>query len=86
MIKEINHLCRGTCSRSLTIKYDDQTLKVVDFSIVGGCNGNLKGIKNLIIGMNIKDVYQKLNGIKCGIKETSCPDQIAKAIEKEFNI
>lgn len=81
MIKEIDHICQGTCSRSLKISYDTETNKITDFSIVGGCNGNLKGIRQLIIGMNIKDVHDKLIGTKCGFKNTSCPDQIAKAIE-----
>ncbi len=85
MIKEIKHDCVGTCSRSLTIKYDDETNIITDFEIIGGCNGNLKGIKSLIIGMNLKDVYSKLKGIKCGFKNTSCPDQIATAIEPFIN-
>ena len=67
------------------IKYDDKTNIITDFEIIGGCNGNLKGIKSLIIGMNLKDVYSKLRGIKCGFKNTSCPDQIATAIEPFIN-
>ena len=81
MIKTINYNCVGTCSRSIELKYDDETNKIVDFTIVGGCNGNLKGIKALIIHRDINEVHDLLKGITCGIRSTSCPDQIAKAIE-----
>ena len=81
MIKTISYACKGTCSRSLELSYDDQTNKIVDFTIVGGCNGNLKGIKALIIGRDLKEAQDLLKGITCGMKPTSCPDQIAQAIE-----
>lgn len=80
MIKTISYTCNGTCSRSLELSYDDQTNKIVDFSIIGGCNGNLKGIRSLIINRDLKEVHDLLKGITCGMKQTSCPDQIAKAI------
>ena len=49
--------------------------------VIGGCNGNLKGISNLVKGMKVEEVIKRLKGIKCGYKETSCPDQISKALE-----
>ncbi len=85
MIKEINYNCVGVCAKNLNIKYDDETNKIVDFSIVGGCNGNLKGIKALIIGCDMKEIHDKLKGITCGPRPTSCPDQIACALETVLN-
>ena len=58
---------------------------IKNIKITNGCNGNLKGISNLLIGMNINEVIHKLKGIKCGYKNTSCPDQIALALEKIKN-
>ena len=55
--------------------------KIVDFEVVGGCNGNLKGLSALLKGMDINEVITRLNGIKCGFKNTSCPDQIAQALK-----
>ena len=72
---------RGVCSRHYTFDInDDNTIKSVE--IIGGCNGNLKGIKNLITGMNIDDVISKFEGINCNGKGTSCPDQISKALKQ----
>lgn len=82
MVKEHTHICQGTCSREIHIKYDDQTNKIVDVDIIGGCQGNLRGIKALIINEDIDCVHDKLKGIRCGAKFTSCPDQIALAIEE----
>lgn len=82
MFKTHNYKCQGTCSRELSITYDDESKKIVDFEIIGGCNGNLKGIKALIIGLGLKEVHEKFRGLQCGPRETSCPDQIARAIEE----
>ncbi len=77
---------RGTCSSQIKIELnDDKTIKNVEF--LGGCNGNLKGIGQLVSGMSIDEVIDRLEGITCGFKATSCPDQLAKAlkeIEKEL--
>lgn len=77
---------RGTCSSQIKIDInDDKTIENVEF--LGGCNGNLKGIGQLVKGMAIDEVIDRLDGIKCGFKQTSCPDQLAKAlkeIEEEF--
>ena len=69
----------GTCSSSLDFEIEDNTIQSVAFT--GGCNGNLQGISSLVRGMNIDDAISKLKGIKCGMKSTSCPDQLAKALE-----
>lgn len=71
---------KGTCSTSIDIEVENDTIKFVEF--FGGCNGNLKGIASLVTGMNIDDAISKLKGIRCGFKATSCPDQLAQALEK----
>lgn len=73
----------GVCSTQMIINVDNNIVK--DIKIMNGCNGNLKGISNLLIGMNIDEVIKKLKGITCGYKRTSCPDQIATALEKIKN-
>ncbi len=70
----------GTCSARIDFDVKDDIVTAVRFH--GGCNGNLKGIASLVEGMNISDVIDKLQGIKCGFKTTSCPDQLAKALIK----
>ena len=70
----------GVCSRSITIEVDDDIIKSVSF--FGGCNGNLKGISNLVTGMKMDDVIEKLESIKCGFKNTSCPAQLAEALKQ----
>ena len=69
----------GTCSRS--IEFDLEDGKISNVKFIGGCDGNLKGIGKLVDGMKLEEVIQRLNGIKCGYKSTSCPDQLAKACE-----
>ena len=69
----------GVCSRSIDIEIEDNIVKEVSF--LGGCNGNLKGIGELVNGMDIDDVIQKLQNIKCGFKNTSCPAQLANALK-----
>lgn len=82
MIKSTEYICKGTCSRSISISYETDTNKITDVTIVGGCNGNLKGIKALIINRDIDEVHDLLKGSTCGPRQTSCPDQIALAIEQ----
>ena len=69
----------GTCSSSIDFEIEDNTIQSVVFT--GGCNGNLQGTSSLVRGMNLDDAISKLKGIKCGMKSTSCPDQLAKALE-----
>lgn len=72
---------RGTCARQILLDInDDKTVNSVEF--VGGCNGNLQGIAALIKGKKIDDVISSLKGIDCNFKGTSCPDQLAKALEE----
>lgn len=79
MIKEFKYQPIGTCSKEMLFKIDDDNT-IKEFNVIGGCNGNLKGIKSLITGMKVEDVINKLDGIICNNKSTSCPDQIAKAL------
>lgn len=71
---------KGTCSQSIDIELDQDTIKSVTF--IGGCNGNLQGICALVKGMKIQDAIERLDGIKCGMKNTSCPDQLACALKE----
>ena len=70
---------QGTCSR--TILFDLEKGKVKNVSFIGGCNGNLKGIAALVEGMDAAEAIARLEGIKCGPKTTSCPDQLAQALK-----
>ena len=81
-MKEFTYIPKGVCSRQITIEYDEDTKTLGDVSFVGGCNGNLKGIGALIKGMKIDDVIDRLEGTDCRGRGTSCPDQIAKALEE----
>ena len=73
----------GVCSRSIDIEIEDNVIKSVSF--MGGCNGNLKGIAALVEGMNIDEVIERLEDIKCGFKNTSCPAQLAEALKSYKN-
>lgn len=70
---------RGVCSQSIELDMDGNVIKSVKF--YGGCNGNLKGIGALVKGMTAQEVISRCSGIRCGMKSTSCPDQLAKALE-----
>lgn len=71
---------KGTCSTLIDIELDGDSIKSVAFT--GGCNGNLQGISRLVEGMKVTDAIDKLKGIRCGFKATSCPDQLAHALEE----
>jgi uncharacterized protein (TIGR03905 family) len=73
---------RGVCSRKIGFKIDQGRLKDVCF--VSGCAGNLEGISRLVEGMQVEEVIKKLEGIKCGWKDTSCPAQFAQALKEEL--
>ena len=70
---------QGTCSQEIEIELKDGVIDSVNFT--GGCNGNLKGIGGFVKGMKPEDVIARCKGIKCGFKPTSCPDQLARALE-----
>ena len=71
---------KGVCSQQMNITVEDG--KIRDLEVIGGCNGNLKGIGRLITGMPVDEVISRLEGIRCGYKDTSCPDQLARALKK----
>lgn len=74
----IEYTPHGVCSRFFSIKVEDGIIQSVQ--IIGGCDGNLQGISRLIEGMKVEDAIARMEGIRCGGKPTSCPDQIAKAL------
>lgn len=78
MVKQ--YIPKGVCSRLITIEVEDDIIKSIEF--LGGCNGNLKGISKLAVGRNKDEVIELLKGTKCGFKNTSCPDQLARALEE----
>ena len=69
----------GTCASAIDVEVKDGIIESVKFT--GGCNGNLQGISSLVAGMKAEDAIKRLKGIRCGMKSTSCPDQLAKALE-----
>ena len=73
----------GVCARTIDIEIEDNVVK--DVSFFGGCNGNLQGISKLVCGMQVDDVIEKLENIKCGFKNTSCPAQLAEALKSYKN-
>lgn len=72
---------KGVCSRSVSFELDENH-RVTGVSFVGGCNGNLKGVAALCEGMLAEDIITRCKGITCGFKSTSCPDQLAQALEE----
>lgn len=74
------YLTQGTCSRVIDFEVENGIVQNVLFT--GGCHGNLQGIAALVCGMKVEDVIQRLQGIQCGMKGTSCPDQLAKALSQ----
>ena len=78
--KIMKYQTKGTCSTSIDLEVENGKIKFVEF--FGGCNGNLKGIANLVTGMDVDDAISKLKGVRCGFKPTSCPDQLAKALKE----
>ena len=80
MEQTIQYKTEGTCCKLMQVKFDGD--KLVDVDFLGGCHGNLQGIKELVKGMPIDDVISKLSGIKCGNKPTSCPDQLARCLSE----
>ena len=74
---------KGTCSTLIEVELDGNIVKNVKFT--GGCNGNLQGISALLKGMTVENAIDRLSGIRCGFKDTSCPDQLAKALKEALN-
>ena len=76
----ITYRPKGVCSRLMQVEVEDGIIRKVE--VKGGCSGNLQGISKLVEGMDIDTVIERLDGIHCGMKETSCPDQLANALKK----
>lgn len=79
-MEQIFYKPTGVCSRAIDIELDGDTIVKVKYT--GGCSGNTQGVAALVAGMTIDDAIERLSGIKCGFKDTSCPDQLAKALEE----
>ncbi len=74
----INYTPTGICPKGMTIEVEEG--KVTALQVEGGCNGNLKGLSSLVVGMSVEDIISRLEGISCGSRPTSCPDQLAQAL------
>lgn len=74
----------GVCSRKFIFEINENNI-IESLEVIGGCNGNLKGIASLIKGQEIHEIINRLEGIRCGMKHTSCPDQISKALREFAN-
>lgn len=74
---------KGTCSQRILFEINDG--KVFNVEFIGGCNGNLQGISKLVEGMDVYEVIKRIKGIHCGMKPTSCPDQLATALQEALN-
>ncbi len=79
-MKTITYTPRGVCSRHMEIDVEDDIIKAV--RVTGGCNGNLQGISALLVGMTTGEAIRRMDGIHCGMKPTSCPDQLAQALKQ----
>ena len=73
---------KGTCSKQMEVDLEDGVIK--DVRVLGGCNGNLQGISSLVRGMKATDAIERMRGIRCGFKPTSCPDQLSIALERRW--
>ncbi len=80
---QFTYKTKGTCSQMISFEVNNNIVSNVQY--YGGCNGNLKGIGKLVEGMNIDEVIARLEGIQCGMKPTSCPDQLAQALKEAKN-
>lgn len=80
MIKTINYKTKGVCSRGIQISIDTDTNIVTSIAFEGGCHGNTQGVAALATGMTVDEIIEKTQGIRCGFKPSSCPDQLACAL------
>lgn len=80
----MNYKTKGTCAREINFEIEGNTIKAVEF--VGGCAGNTQGVAKLIQGMDVNEAINRLQGIQCGTKGTSCPDQLASALKNYLDI
>ena len=82
-MKHITYKTQSVCSRSIDIDIDNNTIVEVKFN--GGCAGNTQGVASLLCGMDVNEAISRLEGIRCGFKPTSCPDQLAQALKKHLS-
>ena len=80
MKNHVEYTTKGVCSRKIIVDTEDGV--ITDCKFVGGCAGNTQGVAALVVGMKVEDAIKKIKGIKCGFKPTSCPDQLAVALEE----
>lgn len=74
---------RGVCSREMRVELEDGIIRAVE--VKGGCSGNLQGISRLLVGMSAEEAIARMEGIRCGFKPTSCPDQISRALREALD-
>ena len=79
MKKQFSYTPKGVCSRQIDLVIEDNV--IVDAKFTGGCSGNTQGVAALVIGMDVDEAIRRIKGIKCGMKDTSCPDQLSRALE-----
>ena len=77
---QFEYKTKGTCSQRILFEIEDGKVKNVEY--IGGCHGNLQGISKLVEGMEVTEVIERIQGIRCGMKPTSCPDQLAAALKE----
>lgn len=80
MMRSYRYTTRGVCSRAIELELEGDVIRSVRFE--GGCSGNTQGVAALAVGMTAKEAIERLSGIRCGFKPTSCPDQLAKALQE----
>ncbi len=80
-MKQIQYVTEGTCSKLIEVSVDENNV-IQQVEFMGGCHGNLQGISRLVKGMKVDDAIERLKGIRCGAKPTSCPDQLSRALEQ----
>ena len=81
-MQNISYKTQGTCSRQIDIEIEDGV--IIDAKFTGGCSGNTQGVAALVIGMSVDEAIKRLRGIHCGPRPTSCPDQLARALEEHL--
>ena len=82
-MEKISYTPNGVCSRKMDIEVEDGV--IVDVKITGGCSGYTQGVSRLLVGMKVDEAIERLDGIHCGPRPTSCPDQIARALKEYKN-
>ena len=82
-MEKITYIPRGVCSRKIDIDVEDG--KIIKVQFLGGCSGNTQGVASLLVGMTVDEAIERLSGIHCGPRPTSCPDQVARALAEYKN-